>query len=122
MLSRSHVLRLAVPMLGAPILALGWPPSSEAHASIDIVASNWKFTPSKITAHVNDPTTLQLTSSEGVHGFVSPELGIPQTTILPGKTIPLTFTPKTVGTYVVHCSIMCGAGHEKMALEIDVVP
>lgn len=93
-----------------------------AHPSVDIVASNWKFTPGTIVVHVNQPTTLRLTSSEGVHGIASDELGIPSTTILPGKFVIVTFTPKKVGTYTVHCAVFCGAGHPNMALTIKVKP
>jgi cytochrome c oxidase subunit II len=93
-----------------------------AHPSIDIVASNWKFTPSTIELHVGETTVLRLTSAEGVHGIQSDDLGIPQTTIMPGQFTTVTVTPKKAGTYVVHCSIMCGAGHADMALTVKVLP
>jgi cytochrome c oxidase subunit II len=96
------------------------PKPSTAHLSIDIVAANWKFTPNVITLHVNQPTTLRLTSSQGVHGLQSSELGIPQTMISPGKYVSVVVTPKKAGTFVVHCSIMCGAGHPNMTLTVKV--
>lgn len=92
-----------------------------AHPPIDIVASNWKFTPNEITVHVGETQVLRLTSSEGVHGIQSDELGIAQTTIMPNKIVEVSFTPKKAGTYVVHCSVVCGAGHADMALKINVV-
>jgi cytochrome c oxidase subunit 2 len=93
---------------------------ASAHPPIDIVASNWKFTPATITVPAGEPTTLHLTSSEGVHGIQSDDLGIKQTTIAPNKFVDVTFTPAKAGTYVVHCSIICGAGHANMALTIKV--
>ena len=102
--------------LGASVAA-----PAAAHPSIDIVASNWKFTPGTITAHLNEPTTLRLTSSGGVHGIQSDELGIPDTTIMPGKFVTVTFTPKKLGTYQVHCAVFCGAGHADMVLVVKVV-
>lgn len=96
------------------------PAAAPAHPSIDIVASNWKFTPSTITVPVNEETTLRLTSAEGVHGLASKDLGIDDTTIMPNKVVTVKFTPKTAGTYVVHCSVICGAGHPNMALTIKV--
>jgi cytochrome c oxidase subunit 2 len=93
-----------------------------AHPSIDIVASNWKFTPSTIELHVGQPTRLRLTSSEGVHGLKSDELGIPQTTIMPGTWTTVVVTPQKAGTYVLHCTIVCGAGHPNMTLTVHVVP
>ena len=91
-----------------------------AHPSIDIVASNWKFTPAEITVPAGEPASLRLTSSEGVHGIASADLGIPDTTILPNKFVSVTFTPKKAGKYLVHCSIVCGAGHPNMMLTINV--
>lgn len=91
-------------------------------APIDVVASNFTFTPVKVEAHVGQPTTLHLTSGGGVHGIASSELGIASTTIAPGSPVDVTFTPKKAGTYAVHCSIVCGAGHEAMVLTVNVVP
>lgn len=93
-----------------------------AHPSIDIVASNWKFTPSTIELHVGQPTVLRLTSSEGVHGLQSSELGIPMTVITPGAFKTVTVTPKKAGTYVLHCAVICGAGHANMILTVNVLP
>jgi len=96
--------------------------SASAHPTIAIVASNWKFTPNSIELHVGQQTTLQLSSSEGVHGLQSDDLGIPLTAITPGSVKTVTVTPKKVGKYVLHCGIMCGAGHGDMTLTINVVP
>jgi cytochrome c oxidase subunit 2 len=96
--------------------------SASAHPTIDIVASNWKFTPNFIELHVGQETTLRLTSSEGVHGLQSDDLGIPLTTIAPGSVKTVNVTPKKAGKYVLHCGVMCGAGHGDMTLTIDVVP
>lgn len=96
--------------------------TASAHPSIDVVASNWKFTPGTITLHVGQPTTLRLTSSEGVHGLQSDQLGIPLTTITPGKFVTVDVTPKKAGTYVLHCAIVCGPGHANMTLTVNVVP
>ena len=110
---------IAVAVVG---LCAGPAVTALAHPSIDIVASNWKFTPSTIELHVGETTTLRLTSSEGVHGLQSDELGIPQTTIMPGSFTAVQVTPKKAGTYIVHCSIVCGAGHANMALTVHVLP
>ncbi len=92
-----------------------------ATSSITIVTSNWKFTPSTITLHVGRTTTLRLTSREGVHGLQSSDLGIPQTAIMPGTVKTVDVTPRKAGTYVLHCSIFCGAGHPNMTLTVKVV-
>jgi cytochrome c oxidase subunit 2 len=104
----------AVPVGAAPTAA----PS--AAAPILITASNWKFTPNAITVDAGKPVTLQLTSTFGVHGLQSDDLGIPQTVISPGKTVTVTFTPQKAGTYKVYCSVVCGAGHKEQYLTIVV--
>lgn len=92
------------------------------HPSIDIVASNWKFTPGTIVLHAGETTHLRFTSSEGVHGVESAELGIPKTTIAPGSFSEVDVTPKKAGTYRLHCSVICGAGHSDMVLIVEVKP
>jgi cytochrome c oxidase subunit 2 len=105
----------------AVLFALLAPLAAWSHPSIDIVASNWKFTPGTITVHLNEPATLRLTSSGGVHGIASSELGIPKTTIVPNSYVTVTFTPKKLGTYEIHCAIICGAGHSDMEIIVKVV-
>lgn len=95
------------------------PPTATVVSVVNIVASNWKFTPDTITVAAGRPVTLRLTSTSGVHGIQSDELGIPQTAISQDQFVRVTFTPKA-GTYVIHCSIQCGAGHRNMTLTIVV--
>ena len=102
---------------------VGMPATSVlAHPSLDIVASNWKFTPSTIELHVGQTSTLRLTSSQGVHGLESSDLAIPMTTIEPGTVKSVQVTPKKASKYVLHCAVMCGAGHPNMTLTVSVVP
>lgn len=116
---------LAATFLGAAALfgssaqsvAAGADPSHD----ITITAANWSFSPAVITVHVSKSTTLNLSSTAGVHGLQSTDLGIPQTVILPGKTQAVTFTPTKLGTFVLHCTVPCGAGHAHMTLVIKVV-
>jgi len=98
------------------------PATSSAHPSIDVAVANWKFTPDKITIPLGEPTTLRMTTTSGVHGIKSDDLGIPMTTIPNGKVIEVTFTPKKAGTYVLHCQIFCGPGHPNMTLTVVVTP
>jgi cytochrome c oxidase subunit 2 len=95
--------------------------ASSAPQTIAITASNWKFAPSEITVHANQPVKLELSSSEGVHGFSSSDLGIANTLLTPGSTKTIEFTPSKPGTYTVHCSVFCGQGHGDMTLIVKVV-
>lgn len=113
---------IAFAVLLVAALMVGFKPAG-AHPTIDIVASNWKFTPNTITLKVGEAQELRLTSSEGVHGIKSDELGIPQTMITPGKFVTVTVPgPKKAGTYIVQCSVICGAGHADMKLKVVVEP
>ena len=99
--------------------------ASVATAAIDpvnVVASNWKFTPSAITLKEGRPVILHLTSTEGVHGLQSDDLGLPMTTIMPGKGVDVKITPSKTGTFVLPCEVFCGAGHADMKLTVKVVP
>ncbi len=113
---RATVLPLAM-AVAAVILSTA---AAMAHPTIDIVAANWKFTPAKISVPLGEPTTLRLTSSSGVHGLESDDLGIAKTTITPGNFQLVTFTPKKAGTFVLHCAVVCGPGHSDMTLTVTV--
>jgi len=122
---RSIVTRTGIGLALAAIVAAAAasvPMTASAHPSIDIAVANWKFTPSTVTIPIGEPTTLRLTSTSGVHGIKSDDLGIPMTTIPNGKVIEVTFTPKKAGTYVLPCQIFCGPGHADMKLTIVVTP
>jgi cytochrome c oxidase subunit II len=118
-ISRLGALIGAASILVAGVISLAHTPAI-AHPTVDIAVSNWKFVPAKITIPAGEATTLRLTATQGVHGIQSADLGIPQTAIPNGKTVLVTFTPAKPGTYIVHCSIYCGAGHPDMALTIVV--
>jgi cytochrome c oxidase subunit 2 len=122
---RTSFSRLGIGLALAAVVAAAVsliPATSSAHPSIDVAVANWKFTPDKITIPVGEPTTLRMTTTSGVHGIKSDDLGIPMTTIPNGKVIEVTFTPKKAGTYVLHCQIFCGPGHPNMTLTVIVTP
>ena len=112
-LAAAAVLACAAALVPAPV---------SAHPTVDVAVANWKFTPQTITIPAGEPTVLRLTSTSGVHGIQSDELGIPMTTIPNGKTVEVTFTPKKAGTYVLHCMVFCGPGHADMKLTVVVTP
>jgi len=119
-LDRKSMILGAVSLTASAVLVFAPMHPAAAHPTVDIAVSNWKFTPAKIEAHVGEQMTLRFTSSEGVHGVESADLGIPKTTISPGKVVEVAFTPKKPGTYVIHCAVLCGEGHDKMTLTVEV--
>lgn len=108
--------------LGALALALGGTALAAPPQVVTVQASATAlFSPSEITVHAGQPVELRLVGVSGVHGVVSSELGIPNTTITPGSTQTVTFTPAKPGTYVLHCTIPCGMDHARMTLTIHVI-
>ncbi len=108
---------LSLTLLGGSAAFAATAPPADA----TIVASNFQFAPNTLTLHVNVPETVTFRSKEGVHGVASADLGIPQTVLPPGVNKTVTFTPKKIGTFVVHCTVPCGAGHATMLFTVTVV-
>ena len=98
-------------------------PHAMAAATINVVATaDQKFAPDHIVLHLNKRQTVRFTSTGGVHGIVSKELGIPATMISADKPVSVSVTPKKTGSFKLQCSIVCGPGHADMALTISVKP
>lgn len=92
--------------------------TSSQNVTITVSSS---FSPSQITVHAGQPVTLKFVGNSGVHGVESTELGIPATTITPGGSKTVTFTPQKAGTFTLHCTVMCGPDHAKMAIVVKVI-
>jgi cytochrome c oxidase subunit II len=86
---------------------------------ITISASKFQFTPNHITLVKGQPVTLQLTSSDRVHGFMIRPLKI-DTDVKPGKVTAITVTPQTAGTFKAICDHYCGLGHGGMKMTVVV--
>ncbi len=89
--------------------------------AVDITArADQSFAPATIVMHVGKPEVLRFTSAGGVHGIASTQLGIPATMIIPNQPVSVTVTPAKAGTYVLPCTIVCGANHSTMHLTVNV--
>ena len=119
---RGAARRLSMLGLFAALLS---PLASTANDSFVAMAASdetFSFSPNEIVAHVGQQETIQLSSTGGVHGVASAELGIDTTLIRPNHPVAITFTPKEPGRYVVHCANICGVGHAGMAFTVQVEP
>jgi cytochrome c oxidase subunit 2 len=70
--------------------------ADESAEVVKITASKFHFTPDHITVVKGKPVTLQLTSTDAMHGFLLRALKI-GTDIKPGAVIKKTVTPMTAG-------------------------
>jgi len=114
---------MQVKFLAAALAALGLLCSiatASADSDIEIHAVPSTFTPNVVKVHAGVVSHLKFTGTEGVHEIESSELGIPATTLAPGKDVVVDVKPAKPGTYVLHCEIVCGEDHDKMALTIVV--
>ena len=66
------------------------------------------------------PVTIEIGSSDRLHGFVPAAFGIPLDASPDGKN-RVTFTPQQTGTFLFHCDVLCGDGHEDMVGHLVVV-
>ena len=87
---------------------------------IEVTAKRFSFEPATITVKKGEPVDLVLRSMDVPHGLRIRELNI-DIKVSKGSMAEARFTPQTVGEFVGHCSVFCGAGHGSMKLTIDVV-
>lgn len=87
--------------------------AESAVREIVVDVTTWSFTPSTITAKQGESVVLVLHGGEGTHGFAVPELGI-NVSVAPGETKRIPLPTGSPGTFLLFCSIPCGAGHSDM--------
>lgn len=79
------------------------------------------FTSPILRLPLNRPAVLNVGSKDVIHGYAISPMRIQQDAI-PGKEIPMWFTPvRTLETYVI-CSQLCGEGHADMLGLMEVIP
>ena len=94
--------------------------SQPAERVISIRAYKFSYDPDELVVKLNEPVTLQFTTSDVVMGFNAPDFGA-RATIIPGQTARVRIVPNKVGTFTFHCDVFCGDGHEDMDGTIRVV-
>ncbi|MGJ8633623.1 MAG: cytochrome c oxidase subunit II [Luteolibacter sp.] len=79
------------------------------------------FTAPVLKVPVGKPSVLNIGTKDVIHNYAIVPMRIQQDAI-PGKEIPMWFTPnETMETYVV-CAQLCGEGHANMIGTMEVVP
>jgi len=79
------------------------------------------WTPELITVQKGERVRLRLTSTDVVHGFAVPKLGIDAGWVEPGKVKVVEFTADQPGRYAYLCTVWCLDGHWRMRGVIEVV-
>ncbi|MFC5402734.1 cytochrome C oxidase subunit II [Cohnella soli] len=89
-------------------------PAAEASQELVINATSWEFDKAEYTMPKDTPVKLTLNNTKGAHGI---EIKGQDFEIHGNKSKVITLP---AGTYEIHCSIMCGAGHKKMVSKLVV--
>lgn len=98
------------------------PPRTEpVERTIHVVASSFAYSPEQIRVNQGDLVTIELTSSDVVHGFYLDGYDL-QFTADPGQTAQITFTAHQPGTFRFRCSVTCGDLHPFMIGKLHVGP
>ncbi len=112
--------------LAAAALAVAFvpPPSSSyppTERHIHLEASSFDYSPAVIAVNPGDRVTLELASSDVVHGIFLDgyELSV---TADPGQPARLSFVADRSGTFRFRCSVTCGPLHPFMAGKLQVGP
>nr|AFD18246.1 cytochrome c oxidase subunit II [Pseudorhabdosynochus yangjiangensis] len=63
---------------------------------------------------------LLITSSDVIHSFSVPSLGIKMDAI-PGRINQVIYVPDRIGIFVGYCSELCGVGHSYMPIVVEVI-
>lgn len=87
--------------------------------SFHIEASRFAYSPATIKVNQGDRVTLELTSSDVVHGLAVDGYDL-QVTADPGQTARLTFTADRSGSFRFRCTITCGPMHPFMIGKIQI--
>ena len=95
-------------------ISSSWPPDnplgldrSDPAAKDDITTIN------QLNLPVNKPVIMHLSSKDVIHSFSLIQMRVKQDAI-PGKSIPVWFTPTMTGDWEINCSQLCGLGHYRM--------
>jgi heme/copper-type cytochrome/quinol oxidase subunit 2 len=103
--------------LAALIVAFAPFPSSNskhpAQRTFKIGASQYVYNPGEISVNPGDTVTIELVSTDVVHGLYVDGYGISVTSD-PGQTAELTFVADKPGSFRLRCNVTCGAMHPFM--------
>ena len=101
---------LGVMILFTPLPARAAPPADRL---VRVEASQYAYVPGVIHVEQGDTVTLELVSTDVVHGLYLDGYGV-SITADPGQTSRITFKAARAGSFRFRCSVTCGAMHPFM--------
>lgn len=114
-MARYWLLLLSFAVVGVGIAFLPFPFSAPqpTKRTIRIEASQYAFNPGQVHVNPGDQVTLELISTDVVHGLYLDTYGL-SLQADPGQTARLVFTADRPGTFRMRCNVTCGAMHPFM--------
>lgn len=114
----AHLL-LIVAVLLVVFAPLPVPASAPQERTFQIEARQFAFSPSELHVNTGDTVTIQLTSTDVVHGLYVDGYGL-SIEADPGQSQTLTFTATRPGSFRLRCNVICGAMHPFMVGRLTV--
>ena len=102
----------------APLPVHAAPP---AQRTFRVDASQFAYSPAIIEVNPGDTVTIELVSTDVVHGLYLDGYGV-SVTADPGQTARLTFTADKAGSFRFRCNVTCGALHPFMIGKLQMGP
>ena len=99
-------------------LPLGTPFKPVAHV-FRVEARQFAYAPAEFRVNAGDTVTIQLVSTDVVHGLYVDGYGV-SITADPGQTQTLTFVADHSGSFRLRCNVTCGAMHPFMIGKLTV--
>ena len=100
----------------APLSAL---PLAAQERTFRIDARQFAYSPSELQVNLGDRVTIELVSSDVVHGLYMEGYGI-SVEGDPGQSVALSFTADKAGSFRFRCNVTCGAMHPFMIGRLTV--
>ena len=107
---------LAIPILVLPIPPLGTQPTDRVYR---VEAGRFAYSPGVLRANPGDRVTIELVSTDVVHGLEIDGYGL-GITADPGQPAAMTFLADRSGTFRMRCTVTCGAMHPFMIGKLQV--
>lgn len=100
----------------APLPVRATPPTAR---TFRVEASSFAYAPAELTVNPGDTVTIELVSTDVVHGLYIDGYGL-SITADPGQTARLTFVADKPGSFRFRCNVTCGALHPFMIGKLNV--
>ncbi|HLC35646.1 MAG TPA: cupredoxin domain-containing protein [Anaerolineales bacterium] len=89
------------------------------HVTLRVEAAQFAFAPSELSVNAGDTVTLELVSTDVVHGLYVDQYDLGMEAD-PGQTSRLTFVADKPGSFRIRCNVACGQYHPFMIGRLTV--